>query len=155
VKIYPNEKATTTTFRSALDQYDILHLGLHAYADTTGRQRHGIVFPGDKTTLQVSDLIGRHIRASIVFLEGCETGVGKQLRGEGLLNFARSFIAAGARRWKLHDLTAGEMSGYFYQELKAGSDVAVANCEAKRMFLKSAGALQSHPYYWAAVMSVQ
>ncbi len=160
VKIYPNEKATTTTFKSALDQYDILHLGLHAYADTTGKQRHGIVFPGDNKPLQVSDLIGERISASIVFLEGCETGVGKQLRGEGLFNFARSFIAAGARqvlasRWKLHDQTAGEMSGYFYQQLKAGSDVAVANCEAKRMFLKNAGALQSHPYYWAAVMSVQ
>jgi CHAT domain-containing protein len=160
VTIYPNEKATTTTFLRALDQYDLLHLGLHAYADTTGRQRHGIVFPGDRAQLTVSDMIGKNIKASIVFLEGCETGVGKQARGEGTLNFARPFIAAGARhvlasRWKLDDQTAGLMSGYFYQQLKAGHNVAFSNCEAKRIFLKNARRLQSHPYYWAAVMSVQ
>lgn len=160
VTIYPNEKATTTSFLEVLDEYDLLHLGLHAYADTTGRQRHGIVFPGDRAQLRVSDMIGKNIKASIVFLEGCETGVGKQARGEGTLNFARPFIAAGARhvlasRWKLDDQTAGLMSGYFYQQLKAGHTVAFSNCEAKRTFLKNARRLQSHPYYWAAVMSVQ
>ncbi|HLF65797.1 MAG TPA: CHAT domain-containing protein [Saprospiraceae bacterium] len=160
VSVHTNRNATIPAFMLALNKYDVLHLGLHAYADTTGRQRHGIVFPGDESVLTVSDIIGKEIHASVVFLEGCETGVGKQARGEGTLNFARPFIAAGARhvlasRWKLDDQTAGQMASYFYQQLKAGSDVSAANCEAKRMFLQNARRLQSHPYYWAAVMSVQ
>lgn len=160
VSIYENSKATTSAFMSALNNYDAFHLGLHAFADTTVRQQHGIVFPGDNAVLTVPEIVGSKIHASLVFLEGCETGVGKQARGEGILNFARPFIAAGTRhvlasRWKLHDQTAGLMSGYFYQQLKVHGNIPRANCEAKRMFLNQAKRIQSHPYYWAAVMSVQ
>jgi CHAT domain-containing protein len=160
VVVFSNKHATIASFLNSLHSYELLHLGLHAFGDTTGRQGHGIVFPGDRSVLTVPDIIGKNIRASVVFLEGCETALGKHARGEGMLNFARPFVAAGARhilasRWKLDDQSAGEMAGFFYRELKANNDVAYANSEAKRMFLRHATRLQSHPYYWAAVMSVQ
>ena len=90
----------------------------------------------------------------LVVLSACETGLGKEVKGEGLIALTRGFMYAGAARvvaslWKVDDNATAQLMGRFYRQmLQAHQAPAVALCQAQREML-------SHnrwraPFYWAA-----
>lgn len=93
------------------------------------------------------------IHADLVTLSACETGLGKEMRGEGLIGLTRAFQFAGARSvlaslWNVSDESTAEFMKDFYRHLKNG----FAKNEALQMAQKDmlAASVYSHPYYWAA-----
>ena len=78
------------------------------------------------------------------------TGVGKQMEGEGVVNFARAFQYAGAESvvvslWEVASKEAVEFMTFFYGYLKAGKSRA----EALRLARKEIKAKYPNPFYWA------
>jgi CHAT domain-containing protein/Flp pilus assembly protein TadD len=91
--------------------------------------------------------------ADLVTLSACNTGMGQELSGEGLIGLTRAFQYAGARSilaslWSVDDLWTMELMKDFYGRLKAGSskDVALQTAQAHLIHSRAA----SSPYYWAA-----
>jgi CHAT domain-containing protein len=87
-----------------------------------------------------------------VVLSGCETALGRQVRGEGLIGLTRAFLYAGARGvqvslWKVADDATPALMSSFYEFLRQGHGVADAMRLAKLESL--ADPRRAHPFYWA------
>jgi CHAT domain-containing protein/tetratricopeptide (TPR) repeat protein len=99
------------------------------------------------------------LEADLVALSGCETGLGRELRGEGVLGLARAFQYAGAHSvlvtlWAVPDRSTKELMVKFYENLKRGLAKDAALRAAWEEILSATspeGATTEarHPYYWA------
>lgn len=126
----------------------ILHLATHGVIDTRTPELSGLVLslvdergaPQDGF-LGLRDVFGLRLDAELVVLSGCETALGKELRGEGLMGLTRGFLYAGARRvaaslWRVQDRATAELMTRFYQGLLArGLPPAAALREAQLALL--------------------
>jgi CHAT domain-containing protein len=148
-------EATETRFkRLPLVQYRVLHLALHGYVDLEFPDRSALVFarePGgpDDGLLEVREIRTLHLKARLVTLSACNTGVGPVGESD-VANMGNAFIEAGAESvvaslWDLQDRTAERIMTQFYQNLSLRKDKAIALREAQ-LDVVNAGL---SPYYWA------
>lgn len=86
-------------------------------------------------------------------LSACETALGRDVRGEGLIGLTRGFMYAGARRvvaslWKVDDAATSELMKRFYSALREpGMTPAAALVQAQTEMRQQAR--WGHPYFWA------
>jgi len=107
----------------------------------------------DNGLLQAWEILEQlRIDADLVTLSACNTGLGKDLRGEGLIGLTRAFQYAGARSvlaslWSVDDFQTMELMRHFYAGLRAGrtKDEALRAAQAALAHSQSSAA----PYYWA------
>jgi CHAT domain-containing protein len=104
--------------------------------------------------LRVNDIYNTRLSAELVVLSACQTGLGKEVRGEGLMGLTRAFLYAGAPRvvvslWNVNDrATAGLMSSLYRGMLRDGKRPPAALREAQLEVRKQKQ--WESPYYWAA-----
>jgi CHAT domain-containing protein len=100
------------------------------------------------------DIYNMNLNADLVVLSGCQTALGKDIKGEGFIALARGLMYAGARRvvaslWKVDDSSTAVLMARFYAGmLKDGKRPAAALRDAQIGMWE-----QSHwssPYYWSA-----
>jgi CHAT domain-containing protein len=109
--------------------------------------------PGDDGLLQAWEIFERlRLSADLVTLSACETALGLEAQGEGLLGLTRAFHYAGARTvlsslWSVSDRSTAELMHRFYAHLRAGAAKDQALALAQREMLSSP---YRHPYHWAA-----
>jgi CHAT domain-containing protein/tetratricopeptide (TPR) repeat protein len=109
----------------------------------------------DNGLLQAWEIFERlHLDSELVTLSACETGLGRDDGGEGLIGLTRAFQYAGARSvlaslWSVSDRTAAELMKRFYTLLRAGRPKDLALQEAQRALLHAGGSA-AHPVHWAA-----
>jgi CHAT domain-containing protein len=94
------------------------------------------------------------IDADLVTLSACETGLGKELGGEGLMGLTRAFQYAGARSvlaslWSVGDESTAELMTRFYRHLRAGKTKDDALRTAQLELIRTRGRT-SHPFHWGA-----
>jgi|ERR1051326_4316810 hypothetical protein len=95
-----------------------------------------------------------NLKAELVVLSACDTGLGKDVKGEGLVGLTRGFLYAGARDvvaslWKVEDGATAELMGHFYRGMLAdGASPAAALRAAKVAMWRQKR--WSAPRYWAA-----
>jgi len=104
------------------------------------------------TELSVADVLNLKWSADLVVLSGCETGLGPQLRGEGILGFTRAFLMAGARSvavslWQVKDESTVKLMTAFYQRLSRGETNSDSLRQAKLELIRTG--IYAHPFYWA------
>ncbi len=142
------------------NRYQILHLATHGLLDTDHPDLSGLVLSlvDDKGKsidgfVRLHDVYSLDLSANLVVLSACRTGLGKDVRGEGVVGLSRGFMYAGARSvvaslWKVDDTATTEFMSQFYKAmLKDGLPPAAALRTAKLEMLKQAR--WSHPFYWA------
>jgi CHAT domain-containing protein len=94
------------------------------------------------------------LSAELVVLSACQTGLGTEIKGEGLVGLTRGFMYAGSPRvvvslWSVNDQGTAELMSIFYHKmLKEGKPAAAALREAQLQMLKEKK--WKLPYYWAA-----
>ena len=149
-----------------LDQYRFVHFSLHAGAnglllsqmpDTKLEQEDGV--------LTADEIVNLRLRAELVSLSACETGLGKQVNGEGLMGLMRAFLYAGTSAvavslWKVDEQAAADLMARFYRYLLHGQTLPTG----EHVKLNKAQALQqarldmirdgSSPYFWAPFVLV-
>ena len=91
--------------------------------------------------------------ADLVTLSACETAVGQEAGGDGLLSLTRAFHHAGARTvlaslWRVDDQATSSLMKQFYARLRSGESKDNALREAQRAMVSEPR--WSHPFYWAA-----
>lgn len=104
----------------------------------------------DDGFFRMSEVLDLKLNADMVVLSACVTGVGKEVEGEGVSNFARAFQHAGAKSvvvslWEVASEPAVEYMKIFYTHLKAGKSRA----EALRLARNTIKAKYHNPFYWA------
>ena len=139
-----------------LAHYRIVHFATHAFLDSAHPELSGLVLSlvdshgkPQNGFLTLEDVYNMNLPADIVVLSGCETALGKQIDGEGLVGLTRGFMYAGATRvvstlWKVDDFASAELMGRFYQGMGKGLTPAAALQIAQLEMSKGWS-----PYYWA------
>ena len=108
--------------------------------------------------LRVNDIYNLKLPAELVVLSACQTGLGQEVRGEGLMGLTRAFLYAGAARvvvslWSVNDrATADLMAGLYRRMLRDGHRPSAALREAQ-LEMRKQKRWQS-PYYWAAFVQM-
>jgi len=110
---------------------------------------------GEDGFLTMNEVAGLKLRAAVSILSACETGLGEEVSGEGVVGFVRAFMLAGshaviASLWKIDDAAAAELMGHFYQHLAKRERPDIALRAARQELRSEASGRWSHPFYWAA-----
>lgn len=143
-----------------LSNYRYVHFATHGYLDTTRAGLSAVVLslfdkdgkPQDGF-LRTHDIYNLKLPAELVVLSACETGLGKEVTGEGLEGLTRAFMYAGARRvvvslWNVNDkATASLMQRLYVGILRSGKTPAAALRAAQVEMLRTRQ--WQSPYFWA------
>ena len=146
-----------------LTQYAVLHFATHGYLDPNHPEKSGLLLAttnpdGKKLNgfVGLQDVYSLRAPVDLVVLSACETGLGKDIRGEGLIGLTRGFMYAGATSvvaslWKVEDEATAELMKSFYTEmLKNGKTPAEALRSAQNSIRQNPQHPQwSAPHYWA------
>ncbi len=174
-RVYLGEEATEEHAKSLGRDARILHFATHGYTDDRSPLDSALVLTipekpsqgRDNGLLQVWEIFeGVRIDADLVVLSACESALGREMSGEGLIGLTRAFQYAGARTvaaslWSVADQVTAELMARFHRHLAAGlpKDQALraAQLELIREPLEittaSGQALEmdaSAPFFWAA-----
>jgi tetratricopeptide (TPR) repeat protein len=151
----------STAINGNLGQYRYLHFATHGWLDSEqpglsalvlslvdeqGRRQDGF--------LRASDIYNLKLPAELVVLSACQTGLGKEVRGEGLVGLTRGFIYAGAARvivslWNVNDQATADLMTIFYRKMLRDGERPASALRAAQIELWQQQQWQS-PYYWAA-----
>ncbi|TAE58240.1 MAG: CHAT domain-containing protein [Nostocales cyanobacterium] len=146
---------------SELNQYRIIHFATHGIVNSQQPQLSGLVLSlfdqkgkTKKGFLRLHDIFNLNLSADLVVLSACQTGLGKEVAGEGLIGLTRGFMYAGSPRvimslWNVSDQGTSVLMGKFYEKmLQGGLKPAAALREAQIEMLNERGF--SKPDYWAS-----
>ncbi len=155
------DASKTLATSAELGRYRTIHFATHGLLNS--RQpalsavvlslvdKHGLPIDG---FLFLHDIYNLSLRADLVVLSACQTGLGKEARGEGLIGLTRGFMYAGAPRvvvslWEVDDTATAELMRRFYDAMfnkKLRPVQALRDAQTSM----SGDPLWSSPYYWAA-----
>jgi CHAT domain-containing protein len=144
-----------------------VHFATHAELNEVAPMESAIVLgsgAGDDGMLYARELLDMELRAEMVVLSACDTGLGQPVSGEGMMGLAWALFVAGSptsviTQWKVRDDSMNRLMLEFYRQLRvSGTDgrSAVSKAEALRraqLSLMKDDAYK-HPYHWAPVALV-
>lgn len=186
---------TLVTAASSIRDYDILHVATHAIVDDQNPGNCALILsqvglPDPEVAAQLGERIcdGRwtaneilqewKLDADLVVLSGCQTGLGREIPGEGYLGLCHAFLQAGAHNlvislWEVDDESTPKLMEFFYEVLMSagttqrsasrpvdlsGTKIAEALGQAKQAIREFSpdGTRRpySHPWYWAGFILV-
>ena len=144
-----------------LSKYRYVHFATHGYLDTQRPELSAIVLslvdekgqPQDGF-LRVHEIYNLNLPAELVVLSACETGLGEDVKGEGLVGLTQGFMYAGARRvvvslWNVNDKATATLMARLYGSMLKSNKTPAASLRAAQIEMLRQKQWQS-PYYWAA-----
>ncbi|HQU85338.1 MAG TPA: CHAT domain-containing protein, partial [Pyrinomonadaceae bacterium] len=146
--------------KDELADYKILHFATHGLLDTAHPELSGLVLSlYDKNGksqdgfLRLNQIYNLKLNSDLVVLSACQTALGKDVRGEGLIGLTRGFMYAGANRvvaslWKVDDAATAEFMKIFYQNLLQKNLKPSTALHAAKLEMKKIPRFRA-PYFWA------
>lgn len=141
-----------------LAEFRYLHFATHGYLSTDIPSLSAIVLslPGTAAAdgyVTAAEWPGYRLRSQLVVLSGCETGLGAEGAGDGVLGLPYALFIAGNRNtlmslWPIADDATTAFMVDFFGRLRAGQPQASALAQTKRRFIGHARF--AHPRHWAA-----
>jgi CHAT domain-containing protein len=149
-----------TAMSAALRDYRYVHFSTHGILNSVHPELSGLVLSlvnenGESQDgfLRAHEIFNLKLSPEVVVLSACQTGMGKNIRGEGLVSLTRGFMYAGAPRvivslWGVSDWGTTELMVRFYRGmLKEGMRPAAALRAAQLSLMNDQE--WASPYYWA------
>jgi CHAT domain-containing protein/tetratricopeptide (TPR) repeat protein len=145
-----------------LSQYRYLHFATHGIINSQYPELSGIVLSlidedGNQQSgfLRGHEVYNLHLPAELVVLSSCQTGLGKNIRGEGVVGLTRSFMYAGAARvmvslWAVNDKSTAILMAQFYRDLLGARHQTPASALRSAQLSMLKDKQFNAPYYWAA-----
>jgi len=145
--------------------YRVVHVATHGLLDAERPQFTGVVLSlvGNKTGdgfLRTDEIFNLKLGSPLVMLSACETGLGKEKRGEGVIGLTRAFMYAGAPTvgvslWSVADKSTADLMTDFYKRLlSARSPEPASSAMRNAQLTMIAGKKYSAPFYWAPFVLV-
>ncbi len=169
LKLVPDERDRTSAFGfdasydwvtdPKISQYRYLHLATHGFFDSESPALSSIILSSfdaqgrdRKAYLRFPDLFNLNLPAELVVLSACETGLGNDIPGEGLVGMTRGLMYAGALRvavslWSVDDQATSDLMQDFYTNLWQSKQSHAAALRQAQLKMWQQG---KAPYYWAA-----
>ncbi len=115
-----------------------------------------MVPPGTDGLLSMSEVLSLKLNADLVALTACQTGLGKEVSGEGVMSMGRAFQYAGAKSvimtlWEVQVDSALLLMESFFQNLKSGMGKLDALKDARDRVRREG---YRHPFFWAPFILV-
>src|SRR6185437_1434089 len=140
-------------------KYRIIHVATHGLLNAERPQFTGVVLSlvGNKTNdgfLRTDEVFNLHLGGPLVMLSACETGLGKEKRGEGVMGLTRAFMYAGAPTvgvslWSVADRSTAELMTDFYRRLLTTNDASSSSALRGAQLAMISGKKYSAPFFWA------
>src|SRR6266498_3477245 len=156
------EASRMTALRPELGEYRIVHFATHGMLNNIHPELSGIVLslvdkeghPQDGF-LRLQDIYNLKLSAELVVLSACQTGLGKEIKGEGLVGLTRGFMYAGAPRivaslLMVDDRATSELMKRFYQGMLGPEALRPAGALRQAQLTIWKEKQWREPYYWAA-----
>jgi CHAT domain-containing protein len=129
--VYIGKEATEEKSKTLSANHDILHFATHAKLNEDDPLSSAVLLAKENKEdgrLEVREIFGMELKAKLVVLSGCETGLGKLSTGDELVGLTRAFIYAGtpsvvASLWSVDDSSTAHLMASFYRNLKTMSKV--------------------------------
>src|SRR5581483_11653659 len=144
--------------------YRFVHVATHGLLDAERPQFTGVVLSlvGNKSNdgfLRTDEIFNLKLGAPLVMLSACETGLGKEKRGEGVIGLTRAFMYAGAPTvgvslWSVADKSTADLMTDFYRRLLAASPQPPASSLRDAQLAMIKEGKYSAPFYWAPFVLV-
>jgi CHAT domain-containing protein/tetratricopeptide (TPR) repeat protein len=155
------EANRTTVTSPELARYQIIHFATHGLINNQHPELSGVVLSlvdqsgrPQNGFLRLYDIYNLKLGADLVVVSACQTALGKEIKGEGLVGLTRGFMYAGVPRvaaslWQIDDRATAELMRRFYEGmLVKGLRPSAALSAAQAAMLKDKR--WQAPYYWAA-----
>ncbi len=154
------DASRSTVLGGALQRYRVVHFATHGIVDGRRPALSGLILSlfdergkARNGYLRLHDIYNTRLDADLVVLSACQTALGKEIKGEGLVSLTRAFMYAGAPRvvaslWQVNDHATAELMTHFYrgilqQKLAPGAALRAAQRALAR------DPRWREPYYWA------
>jgi CHAT domain-containing protein len=147
------KRATRQQFIATFSLYKIVQLYTHA--DNLGNEP--VLYLAD-SAIYLSEIQNlSNVNTDLIVLSACNTGIGKNARGEGVFSLARGFASIGipsmlTTLWKIEDRATYEITELFYKHLSKEVPKDIALQQAKLAYLRYNGKNDNLPYFWAATI---
>ena len=150
----------TATSR-ALANYRIVHFATHGILDNQHPELSGLVLSlvdakgrAQNGFLNLQDIYNLKLPVDLVVLSGCQTALGEQIQGEGLIGLTRGFMYAGASRvvaslWSVSDIATSRLMARFYRGMEQDHMRPAAALRAAQIKMWKEKQWRA-PYFWAA-----
>ena len=154
-----NRTAATT---ADLKNYRIVHFATHGLINSRHADLSGIVLSlvdregkPENGFLRLYDIYNMNLSADLVVLSACQTALGKDIKGEGLVGLTRAFMYAGASRivaslWRTEDRATALLMKRFYEGMLSGNGMSPAAALRKAQLSMWQDKRWKQPRYWAA-----
>jgi len=147
-----------------ITKYRIIHVATHGLLNAERPQFTGVVLSlvGNKSAdgfLRTDEVFNLRLGGPLVMLSACETGLGKEKRGEGVMGLTRAFMYAGAPTvgvslWSVADRSTAELMTDFYKRLLSPSGPASTSALREAQLSMIASKKYSAPFFWAPFVLV-
>src|SRR5215213_5246764 len=146
-------------------RYRIIHVATHGLLNADRPQFTGVVLSlvGNKTHdgfVRTDEVFNLRLGSPLVMLSACETGLGKEKRGEGVMGLTRAFMYAGAPTvgvslWSVADKSTADLMTDFYKRLlSTGEGTTSSGALRDAQLAMISGKRYSAPFYWAPFVLV-
>jgi CHAT domain-containing protein len=138
-----NSNATEENFKTGVGKYSFVHIATHGYINERHPQLSMLLFsqPRDSTTKEDGVLYGAEtynldLNIDLLVLSSCESGIGKLVKGEGIMAMTRGFFYSGATNiifslWKVYDRQTSDLMREFYRYVLTGETFSSSLRKAK------------------------
>jgi len=160
ITVVTREQATESWVQENIDQYDVIHVASHGEFDSENPLFSCLRLAEDPTVgldgrLDVKDVFGFELKADLVILSACQSGLGKVEKGDEVIGLNRAFFYAGTRAiisslWRVSDIATGIMVKHFYRRYGDGSKADSLRQAQLRVKNDPSRSEYRHPAYWAA-----
>ncbi|HJS22769.1 MAG TPA: CHAT domain-containing tetratricopeptide repeat protein [Pyrinomonadaceae bacterium] len=148
-----------------VSKYRIIHVATHGLLNAERPQFTGVVLSlvGNKTHdgfVRTDEVFNLRLGSPLVMLSACETGLGKEKRGEGVMGLTRAFMYAGAPTvgvslWSVADKSTADLMTDFYRRLlSTGEGTTSSSALRGAQLAMISGKKYSAPFYWAPFVLV-
>jgi CHAT domain-containing protein/tetratricopeptide (TPR) repeat protein len=147
-----------------LKNYRVVHIATHGLLNAERPQFTGLVLSlvGNKTGdgfLRTDEIFNLKLGSPLVMLSACETGLGKEKKGEGVIGLTRAFMYAGAPTvgvslWSVADLSTAQLMTGMYKRMLTGQGMSAASAMRQAQIEMIAGKKNAAPFYWAPFVLV-
>lgn len=153
-----NYQAVTDS--EALSQYRVLHFATHGILDSANPELSGLVLSlvdregrPQNGYLRLHEIFNLKLAADLVVLSACETGLGQDIRGEGIVGMTRGFMYAGSPRvlvslWSVDDAATAALMVEFYENMLQRNLDPAAALQAAQLTIRE-NPQWAAPFYWA------
>ena len=146
---------------SDLQNYRVVHFATHGIVNSRHAELSGIVLSlvdqngkPQNGFLRLYDIYNMNLKADLVVLSACQTALGRDIKGEGLIGLTRAFMYGGATRvvaslWQTDDRATSVLMSRFYDGLlsrRMSPAAALRNAQVSMWQDKR----WQNPRYWAA-----